>query len=77
MSTILSNNGGVPQGFPPYTDTTIPKIMPPLTVLIFLVLVFYVTRIVVRARSYGQFGPDDVMITISTVRIPTTTSDHN
>jgi hypothetical protein len=36
--------------------------------MFFFVVVVYTTRIVVRARSYAQFGPDDVMITVSTVR---------
>jgi hypothetical protein len=70
MSTILSNTGAAPPGFPPYSDTTIPRIIPPLTIMFFFALVVYATRIVVRARSYGKFGPDDVMITIAMVARP-------
>lgn len=68
MSTILTTTGALPPGLPPYSDTVIPRTVPPLTVMFFFVVVVYTTRIVVRARSYAQFGPDDVMITVSTVR---------
>jgi hypothetical protein len=40
-------------------------------------MIVYVTRIVVRARAYGQFGSDDVMITVAAVSVMTSTTNRH
>jgi len=69
MSELLSSGTYIPPGFPPFTDSIIPRLVPALTVMFFLALCFYTTRIIVRARSYGMFGPDDLMISCSMVSV--------
>jgi hypothetical protein len=74
MSTLETTSGGgqqstIPPGSPPYSDTTIPRVVPTLTVMFFTALAVYSTRMFVRIRSYGNFGWDDAVISLAVVRV--------
>jgi hypothetical protein len=73
MSDLLSGSNGAPAGYPPYSETTLPRSVATLSTLLALALLTYSTRIWNRARSYGSLGMDDYAISlamVSSIEIP-------